>query len=214
MPARKFELPSVYPITDRTISGLSHQEQISKLIEGGAKFIQVRDKIASSREFFEAATECLEITRKANAKLIVNDRVDIAILIGADGVHLGQDDLPPVEARKLLGGDAIIGFSTHTFEQARVGQELPVDYIAFGPIFETKTKLDRDPVVGPDVLRRVREEIPDIPLVAIGGINLENVGSIFEAGANSAAMISELISDPENITSIMRKALEIGRSSR
>ncbi len=214
MPARKFDLPYIYPITDRTLSGLSHQDQVAKLIEGGATFIQIRDKTGTSREFFDASRSCLELTRKAGAKLIVNDRVDVALLIGADGVHLGQDDLPPAEARKLLGETAIIGFSTHTVEQARAAKDMPVDYIAFGPIFETRTKVDHDPIVGLEMLRRVREEIGEIQLVAIGGIDLGNVRSVLKAGADSAAMISALVADPEKIAANTRKALEIGISLR
>jgi thiamine-phosphate pyrophosphorylase len=211
---REARLPTIYPITDRWISNLSHQEQIVRLLDGGANFIQIREKKASSREFFESVKTCLEITRKAGAKLIVNDRVDIALLIGADGVHLGQHDLPPTEARKLLGDDAIIGFSTHTLEQVRAAKELPVDYIAFGPIFDTRTKTDHDPVVGLGMLRRVRDEIHNIPLAAIGGINLENLSAILEAGADSAAMISTLLAEPEKITDETKKALKVGNSRR
>ena len=214
MRASVFELPRIYPITDRAISGLSHQQQIEKLIDGGAHFIQVRDKTASSREFFEAANQSLEITRKCGTKLIINDRVDIALLIGADGVHLGQEDLPPIEARKLLGDDAIIGFSTHTIEQVREAKRLPVDYVAFGPVFETKTKTDHDPTVGLDLLRRVRDELAGIPLVAIGGINFENLSAVLAAGAESVAMISALVAEPEKIEKNTKKALEIGEFLR
>lgn len=212
--ARKCQLPRVYPITDRTISGLSHREQITKLIDGGARFLQIREKTATSRQFFDAVASCLELTRKSEAKLIVNDRVDIALMLGADGVHLGQDDLPPTEARKLLGDDAIIGFSTHTIEQVSRARSLPIDYIAFGPIFATGTKSDHDPVVGLDNLKRVRDEVKDLPLVAIGGITLEKLDSVLEAGANSAAMISSLLEEVDMIAKSVRKAFEIGNSVR
>lgn len=214
MTVPRFNLPRIYPITDRIISGLSHQEQVERLIEGGARFIQIRDKTISSREFFGSVKACLEITRKANAKMIVNDRVDIALLSGADGVHLGQDDLPPERARTLLGKDAIIGFSTHTIEQARSAKELPVDYVAFGPVFDTKTKNDHDPVVGLELLKSVRQEIRDIPLVAIGGIDLENLNAVLSTGADSAAMISAIVADPELIAGKMRNAIEIANSYR
>jgi thiamine-phosphate pyrophosphorylase len=214
MSAQRLKLPSIYPITDRTISGISHQEQITQLIESGAAFIQIRDKSSSSREFFKEVEGCLRLTRNAGAKLIVNDRVDIALLAGADGVHLGQNDLPPIEARKLLGDDAIIGFSTHTVKQSHTAKQLPIDYIAFGPIFITKSKADHDPVVGLDMLRRVRDEVGEIPLVAIGGINLENLDAVFAAGANSAAMISALIGEPGKIAENTKKAKEFGDNAR
>ncbi len=105
-------LPKIYPITDARISKLSHAEQVQKFITGGARFIQLRDKHCSMRDFFADAAEAFEIARKYGAKIIVNDRVDVALALKANGVHLGQDDLPPAEARKILGGKAIIGFST------------------------------------------------------------------------------------------------------
>jgi thiamine-phosphate pyrophosphorylase len=205
--AYRFELPKIYPITDRSISGLSHQEQVSLLKQGGATVIQLRDKTAPSREFYDAVNECLEANQ--NVRLIVNDRVDIALVAKAHGVHLGQDDLPPQHARKLLGDSAIIGYSTHTVEQAKAAIELPIDYVAFGPIFPTGTKADHDPVVGIDMLKGIRDIVGGFPLVAIGGINLSNLASVFDAGADSAAIISALVADPETITENMQNALKI-----
>jgi len=204
--ARNFLLPKIYPITDRSISGLSHEEQIELLIKGGSEFIQLRDKNASSREFFQAAQACLNITKEKNAKLIVNDRVDIAMILEADGVHLGQDDLPPEQARRLLGEASIIGISTHTIEQAIKAIKLPVDYIAFGPIFGTGTKTNHDTPVGIEGLKELREAMGEFPLVAIGGIDLENLGDIFAAGADSAAMISALVSNPGKIIENTKRA--------
>jgi thiamine-phosphate pyrophosphorylase len=204
---RNFLLPKIYPITDRPIAGLPHEEQIELLINGGSEFIQLRDKDASSREFFEMAQACLKITREKNAKLIVNDRVDIAMILEADGVHLGQDDLHPEQARRLLGKEAIIGISTHTIEQVRAALKLPVDYVAFGPIFGTKTKANHHAVVGIEGLKRVREVIGNLPLVAIGGIDLENLQEVFAAGADSAAMISALASNPGKITENIERAI-------
>ena len=214
MTGRKLDLPRIYPITDRNISGLPHEKQIKELIDGGARLIQVRDKTASSRDLFDSVKNCLEIAKKSGAKLIVNDRVDIAKILNADGVHLGQADLPPIEARKLLGADAIIGFSTHRIEQVREAKDLPIDCIAFGPVFETGTKADHDPVVGLDLLKRVRDEIGDIPLVAIGGIDLENLGSVLDSGADSAAMISALVGSSGRIAENTKKAFEMGNSLR
>ena len=125
--------------------------------------------------------------------MIINDRVDVAIAAGADGVHLGQDDLPPGRVRSLVGPDRIIGFSTHTLEQASAANSLPIDYIAIGPMFETSTKEKPDPVVGLDLLRAIKQQASK-PLVAIGGITLERARSVIEAGADSVAVISDLYS--------------------
>jgi thiamine-phosphate pyrophosphorylase len=200
----KFTLPKIYPITDRSISGLSHLEQVRRLIDGGATMIQLRDKDAAAGEFYAHAMEAIAYARARDVKIIVNDRVDIALATCADGVHLGQDDLPPSEARKLLGPDAIIGFSTHTVEHAKAALDLPVDYVAIGPVFSTSTKDDPDPVVGLEGLRAVRSELDSFPLVAIGGIDRSNAGSVLDAGAESLAIISALITEPGEITARMR----------
>lgn len=196
---RKFELPKIYPITDRRISGLSHAEQIEKLIAGGAQFIQLREKHLAPKDFYSEAEKALAFARARNAKIIINDRVDLALALKADGVHLGQDDLPPAKARKILGESAVIGFSTHTIEQAIAAIKFPVDYIAIGPIFETSTKENPDAVVGIEGLRQVRKSIGSFPLVAIGGIAQENARFCLEAGADSVAVISCLLNEPENI---------------
>ncbi len=196
---RKFELPKIYPITDRRISGLSHAEQVEKLIAGGVRFIQLREKHLAPKDFYSEAEKALAFARARNAKIIINDRVDLALALKADGVHLGQDDLPPVEARKILGESAIIGFSTHSVEQAIAAVKFPVDYIAIGPIFETSTKENPDAVVGIEGLRQVRKSIGAFPLVAIGGITQENARLCLEAGADSVAVISCLLNEPEKI---------------
>ena len=199
-----FDLPKLYPITDRRLSGLSHAEQVARLIEGGATFIQLREKRLSPREFYAEAFEALRVARAGGAKLIINDRADIALALGADGVHLGQDDMPPEAARALLGERAVIGFSTHSVEQAIAAARMPVDYIAVGPIFATKSKENPDPRVGLEGLRRVREAVGDsFKLVGIGGITRENARSVLDAGADSVAVISALLT-PENPSEISR----------
>jgi thiamine-phosphate pyrophosphorylase len=125
-------------------------------------------------------------------KIIINDRVDIALALKADGVHLGQEDLGPDAARRILGPDAIIGFSTHNLEQARLAAQMPIDYVAIGPIFGTSTKQSSNPSVGLEGLRRVRQTLTSIPLVAIGGITLENIASVLKAGADVAAIASDI----------------------
>jgi thiamine-phosphate pyrophosphorylase len=186
----------VYPITDVRLSGLSHAEQVERLSEGGATLIQLREKHASPREFYKEAERALLVARKHDVRIIINDRVDIALALKADGVHLGQDDLPPEAARRLLGDKAIIGFSTHTIAQAREAVRMPVDYVAFGPIFVTASKADPDQTVGLDGLHRVREAIGSAPLVAIGGINQENATQVLSNGVDAIAVISALLAKP------------------
>lgn len=204
-----FQLPRIYPITDRRLSGISHAAQITFLSDGGAEFIQIREKEFSSGEFFAEAEAAMAVARARGLRIMINDRVDIALMIGAAGVHLGQEDLPPQAARKLLGPNAIIGFSTHTLEQAVEAAKMPVDYIAFGPIFPTTTKENPDPTVGLEKLREIREATGKIPLVAIGGITRENAASVFEAGADSIAVISDLISNAATIASKYREFNEL-----
>jgi len=184
----------VYPITDTQISGISHADQISLLADGGATFIQLREKNRQALDFYDDAKAAFDVARQRGVTVIINDRVDVALALGADGVHLGQDDLPPGAARKLLGNDAIIGYSTHNVAQAIAAATLPVNYIAIGPIFQTGTKVNPDPVVGLEGLRAVRKAISSKHLVAIGGITEENAAAVIEAGADSVAVISALLS--------------------
>ena len=188
-----FKLPAVYPITDVQLSGLSHAEQVARLIAGGATLIQLREKHLTPHDFYHDAGATLRIARKHGVRLIINDRVDIALALGADGVHLGQTDLPPAAARHLLGDDAIIGFSTHNLEQIRLAMALPISYLAIGPIFQTSSKPNSDAVVGLDTLQRARALMGDISIVAIGGITMENVQKVFQAGADSVAVIKGLL---------------------
>ena len=198
-------LPKIYPITDTRITELSHAVQVERLIDGGATFIQLREKYASPKKFYEQAKEALKIARKHNVKIIINDRVDIALALGADGVHLGQDDLPPEFARKILGKKAIIGFSTHNLQQAADAVKLPVDYLAIGPVFATKTKENPDKIVGIEGVKNMREIIKNFPLVAIGGITGENFREVLNAGTDSVAVISDLLFQPDKITENMNK---------
>jgi thiamine-phosphate pyrophosphorylase len=187
----------LYPITDRHVSGLSHAEQVSVLGDGGARVIQLREKHLSSREFYSEAEAALRVARERKIKVIINDRVDIALALGADGVHLGQHDLTPVAARRLLGPDLIIGVSTHDPEQARETALLPVDYVAIGPIFHTSTKREADTPIGLEGLSRVRG-VTNLPLVAIGGITSQNSPDVLGAGADALALIAEIWSGGQN----------------
>jgi thiamine-phosphate pyrophosphorylase len=149
------------------------------------------------------------ISRRLGIRVIINDRVDIAIAVKADGVHLGQDDLPPGRARLLLGESRIIGFSTHTLEQALAADLEPVDYVAIGPIYQTSTKENPDRVVGLEKVSEVRRSISK-PLVAIGGITLHTALSVSEAGADSIAVISDLLSAGD-IAERMRAFVDVFR---
>jgi thiamine-phosphate pyrophosphorylase len=186
------------------------------LLDGDASFIQLRDKEASGRELLDQAIACLKLTREAGATLIINDRVDVALTAGADGVHLGQDDLSVDEAREILGKDKIIGVSTHSIDQFRAALETSANYIALGPVFPTLTKENTAPVIGLELVREARK-LTDRPLVAIGGINLGRAPEVIEAGADCVAVISALYPLPEmvdlgskpEITMAVRNFLEI-----
>ena len=204
----RLRLPRVYALTDVQLSGLSHAEQVELLSLGGATCIQLREKEMPALEFYVEAKAAVSVAERNGVQLIVNDRVDVAVAVGADGVHLGQDDLPPDAARKLLGQTAIVGYSTHNIEQALEAVRLPIDYLAIGPIFPTNTKSDTAPVLGLDGLRAVRRAIGDFPLVAIGGITHLNARVAVEAGADSVAVISALLSQPDRIPEMTRNLLQ------
>jgi thiamine-phosphate pyrophosphorylase len=198
------KLPRIYPLTDVGLSGLSHAEQVELLSRGGATLIQLREKHMPAREFYEQAKNAV----RPGVQLIINDRVDLALAVGAHGVHLGQDDMPPDAARKLLGPNAVIGYSTHNIEQAIAATKLPIDYLAIGPIFATTTKGDAAPVLGLDGLRAVRHAIGAFPLVAIGGITHANARDVIEAGADSVAVISALLSNSSRIPEATHNLLQ------
>ena len=205
-----FELPKLYAITDRRLSGLSHAGQVERLCEGGARLVQLREKHLSPRELYAEAAEALAVARRWGARLLINDRADLALALEADGVHLGQDDLPPGAARALLGEVAVVGFSTHNAAQAAEAGRLPVDYVAVGPIFQTSSKEKPNPVVGLEGVRGARAAVPaHIPLVAIGGITAESARSVLEAGADSVAVIGALLrrGEPDEIARLTRSFL-------
>ena len=199
-------LPSarVYPITDTRLSGLTHAEQVALLVRGGATLIQLREKHLPPRAFFEQAQQAIAVAHANGARIVINDRVDIALALAADGVHLGQDDMPPAAARALLGDQALIGFSTHTLQQAIYARDLPIDYLAVGPIFQTTTKANPDPAIGLAGLTEIRTQIGDFPLVAIGGITASNVKITLEAGASCVAVISAALTSPVGISAAMK----------
>jgi thiamine-phosphate pyrophosphorylase len=205
---RRFKLPPLYPITDTEISGLSHSEQVRLLCAGGATLIQLRDKKLSPADFYAEARAAVSVGRSLGAKILINDRVDVCLALGADGVHLGQDDLHPEEARKILGEGALIGFSTHSVEQAREAITFPIDYFAIGPIFDTRTKSNPDPVVGLAGLSRVRAIAGESSVVAIGGITPSRASEVLAAGADSVAMIGGLLHPADTLTQRTQQLLK------
>lgn len=194
----------LYLITDRSISGLTHKQIVLRAVQAGISTIQLREKHMSKKDIYKEAVKIRSITLKYKTKLIVNDYVDIALAVNADGVHLGQEDFPAEEARKIMGGGKIIGVSTHNLNQALKAQAEGADYIGFGPMFLTSTK-DAGRPRGIAALKKIRRRV-DIPVVAIGGITWENVNDVIEAGADVCAVASGLLSG--NIKTNIRKYLE------
>ncbi len=181
-----------YPITDRSLSGLSHAEQVAAFAGHGMTIVQLREKNLSPGEFYREAEQSITVARHYGLKIIINDRVDIALALKADGVHLGQDDLPVEAARRLLGNDAIIGLSTHNLAQAQHAAGLAIDNLAIGPIFPTATKESSDAPVDLVGLTAVRHAVSGIPLVAIGGLNARNRDRAIAAGADVIALIRDI----------------------
>lgn len=205
------QLPRLYVVLDEEAAdgaGWTLPDLARGCLAGGARFLQIRAKRLSSRDYLAACDEVMSMAAAHDAIVVVNDRADIARLCGAAGVHVGQEDLPPSAARTAIGASAIVGLSTHTLEQVREGLLQPVDYIAVGPVFGTSTKETGYAAVGLDLVARAASlaraaghdvDSPVPPIVAIGGIILARARSVIEAGAASVAVISDLMTtgDPE-----------------
>lgn len=194
-----FKPPRLYAIVDAgCFEGQFLFARIKKfateLASAGATLIQYRNKAGSAKDIVSQARELRRVL-PPDVTFFLNDRADLALACGADGVHVGQDDLSPAGARLVLGNNKLIGVSTHNAEQLRMANEEPVDYLAIGPIFATRSKANPDPVVGLEGLRTVRK-LTDKPLVAIGGITRENCRSVMDAGADSVAVIADLLENP------------------
>ena len=193
-------LPAFYPILDTEVGarrGIDPVSAAASILEAGAQVLQFRHKGFLSREIFKQMERIAALCREARVLFVVNDRADLAALMGA-ALHLGQDDLPPAAARRVTGAETLIGFSTHNERQLRAAQTEPVDYLALGPIFGTSSKQNPDPMVGLDELRRLRP-LTALPLVAIGGITRDNARGVLAAGANSLAVIGELFPQDGNL---------------
>ena len=184
-------LPRLYVILDAALipTSTSEIESAVRLAEAGVRILQYRNKSAPARELFEKSQALAEALRPRGVTFVVNDRPDVAALAGADGVHVGQQDLEVEAARGVLGADKWVGVSTHNLEQFREAAATSADYIAVGPIFPTASKANPDPVVGIGLVRAARQ-LSDKPIVAIGGVSLERAAEVFEAGADSVAVIS------------------------
>jgi thiamine-phosphate pyrophosphorylase len=187
-------LPRLYVILDAALlpSDKSEVEMAASLAEAGVRLLQYRNKAAAARELFDKSQALAEELGPRGVALIVNDRPDVAAATGARGVHVGQDDLEVKGARRVIGGEKWVGVSTHNRDQFREAAKTSADYVAVGPIFATASKANPDPVVGLDVLRQVRR-LTDKPIVAIGGIALEQAAEVMEAGADSIAVISGIL---------------------
>lgn len=201
-------LPRFYAIVDaEQLASRSLPAVTGALLDAGVRLIQYRDKKSNARQLYEASAAMAEQVRWAGGRLMVNDRADVAWASRADGVHLGQCDLPAAMARQILPAGKIIGLSTHSIAQVKEADGDPVDYIAFGPIFATGSKERADPVVGLASLKEARKATRK-PLVAIGGITLERARSVMESGADSIAVIHALLAAP-NVGEEARKFLQV-----
>jgi thiamine-phosphate pyrophosphorylase len=189
-------LPRFYPILDPEVAarhGVDPVKAAEQILEGGAKILQFRHKGFFSREVFAQLERVAELCSDAGVLFVVNDRADLAAITGA-ALHLGQDDLTPSAARKVVGTETLVGFSTHNERQLRAATTEPANYLALGPIFGTSSKNNPDPIVGIDELRRLRP-LTDRPLVAIGGITRTNAQAVLAAGVDSVAIIGDLFVD-------------------
>ena len=189
-------LPRLYAIVDPLDTGRSPVALAEALLAGGSRCLQLRLKPATSRDVLDVARAIHSLTRAAGALFLVNDRPDIAVLAGADGVHLGQDDLPPEAARRVLGPDRIIGISTHDPDQVRAAVAAGADYVAVGPVYATTSKVGALVPRGLDLVRAARPLVP-CPLVAIGGIDATTAPDVIAAGADAVAMIGALVRTPD-----------------
>jgi thiamine-phosphate pyrophosphorylase len=205
-------ITGVYLVTDRTsLSGKSLDDVILLAVKGGAAMVQLREKDVSTRFFIEEARRIKKILAPYTVPLIINDRVDVALAVGADGVHIGQEDMPYPLARKLLGPGAIIGLSVETPEQVEAAEAFDVAYLGVSAIFVTPTKTNTQQHWGLDGLRKVRA-MTHHPLVAIGGINASNAAEVMQAGADSLAVVSAICSapDPQQAAEHLRRII-LGR---
>lgn len=206
---RPFDL-RLYLITDRDLAaGRPLEDVVAAAVRGGVTAVQLREKRLATAAFIETAVRLKSLLAPSRVPLLINDRVDVALASGADGVHLGQSDAPPEEARRILGPDAIIGLSVENPAQAVAAANRGADYLGVGPIFPTPTKGDAGPAWGPEGLRCLRAATA-LPLAAIGGLNAANAAAVLAAGADGLAVVSAIMaaSDPEAAARELRRIID------
>jgi thiamine-phosphate pyrophosphorylase len=204
------KISALYPIIDKetlAARGVRLDDFARELRDAGVMLLQYRDKSGAPQEILRAAEKIAAVFAGTEATLILNDRADLAVLAGWSGVHVGHLDLPPAAVRRVLGPERVIGVSTHNEEQMREADASEADYVAVGPVFATSTKLNAEPVVGLEGVRRARE-LTSTPIVAIGGITRANARAVIDAGADSVAVIGALFSDGERSGKVARDFLE------
>lgn len=198
---------SLYLVTDRKLlRGRDLVQSIEQAIKGGVSLVQLREKSVSSREFLELAIRVKEITARYKVPLIINDRLDIALAVDADGLHVGQDDLPMLKARELFGPDKIIGVSARSLPEALLAQQQGADYLGVGAVFKTSTKTDAKEV-SLEQLEHIKESV-SIPVVAIGGISLENVKQVITTGIDGVSVVSAILAK-DNILFAAKQLREV-----
>src|SRR5580698_671349 len=206
-------LPRLYPIADAGVlerHGLDVARFAEELKAAGVELLQYRNKTGRPQDVLQAASVIRDVFARSACRLILNDRADLTVIAGWDGVHVGQDDLSPEDARRVVGAGRWVGVSTHTEAQVSLADKGCADYVAVGPVFATGTKLDAEPIIGLDGVRRARA-LTGKPLVAIGGITRGNARSVIDAGADSVAVISALLGQGEQVEKVARDFIEILR---
>ena len=193
---KRLVLPRLYVILDRALLAVPETECALRLADAGVRLLQYRHKAASARGLLEHSKQLSSALIPQGVTFVVNDRADVAALSGANGVHVGQEDLGVEEARSVIGAGKLVGVSTHNLEQFQQAATSSADYIAVGPVFSTATKTNPDPVVGAELIRRVRP-LSGKPIVAIGGITLDRAVEVLQAGADSIAVISDILRAPD-----------------
>ena len=193
---KRLVLPRLYVILDAGLLTIPETECAEKLAAAGVRLLQYRNKQASARELFESSKRLSSLLLPQGVTFVVNDRADVAAAAEASGVHVGQEDLGAEAARSVVGAGKLLGISTHNLDQFRDAAATSADYVAVGPVFSTLTKANPDPVVGIELIRRVRR-LTDKPIVAIGGITLERAAEVIQAGADSVAVVSDILRAPD-----------------
>ncbi|MBI3997815.1 MAG: thiamine phosphate synthase [Armatimonadetes bacterium] len=206
---------SLYVLTDRVLSGRSHEEQAAEAIRGGATAIQLREKTFSTRQMVEVGTRLAELCRRSGVVVMVNDRADVAVACAADGVHVGEDDLPVAAARRIVGAGKVVGASADTVEAAVRAEREGADYLGVGSLFATATKPDAGAPIGLGALRDIVRAVR-IPVVGIGGITPDNAPDVIRAGAAGVAVISAVVGQPDIAAAArrLRERIDAARARR